>query len=191
MSRVPLTIPNVLGFFRLLASPGLVLVAAAGRDTFFLGLFLLLEATDWLDGKLADRLQQRTAFGARLDTLADLTMYAGLVVGLVLLEGSTFLDEWPWIAPALASYVLSWLLSLRKFRVPPSYHTWSAKISWFLALVAAVALLALDHVWPIRVAAAAVTLANLEASALTLKLDRPRTDVRWVFDAPAPGEETR
>jgi len=187
MDRRWTTIPNLLGILRLLGSPGLILLAVVEASTSFAILFLALEATDWLDGKLAVRLNQRTRFGSRLDTVADMTMYGALLVGLVVLEGPTFVEEWPWIVPAVVGFVLSWSLSFWKFGVLPSYHAWSAKAGWFLALVAAVALLGFDRIWPVRIAAAAVTLANLEAVALTLRLDRPRSDVRSIFTATERG----
>lgn len=183
MSRSVWTAPNILGLVRLLGSPGLVLLALGDASTPFLILFLFLEATDWLDGKLAIRLDQRTTFGSRLDSVADMTMYGALLVGLVILERETFLAEWPWMLPALAGYAVSWGLSFWKFGTLPSYHAWSAKISWLLAVLAALALLMLDRVWPVRVAAVAVTVANLEAVLLTLRLDRPRSDVRSIFGA--------
>ncbi|MDX1566853.1 MAG: CDP-alcohol phosphatidyltransferase family protein [Longimicrobiales bacterium] len=181
MTPSTLTLPNVLGMVRLLLSPGLIVLGALGDGMPFLILFLFLEGTDWLDGKLAIRLNQRTRFGARLDTVADMTMYGALLVGLVLLEGQTFLEEWPWMLPAVVGFAASWSLSFWKFGVLPSYHAWSAKLSWLLAVLAAVALLAFDRIWPVRVAAMAVTLANVEAIALTLRLDRPRSDVRSIF----------
>lgn len=188
MNRAILTLPNMLGVVRLLASPGLVVLAVAGAGTPFLVLFLALEATDWLDGKLAIRLDQRTTFGARLDTVADMTMYVALLVGLVVLEGETFVAEWAWMAPALVGFAVSWGLSFWKFGVLPSYHAWSAKVSWLVAVLAAVALLAFDRVWPVRVAAAVVTLANVEAIVLTMRLDRPRSDVRSIFDTKENGD---
>lgn len=183
------TAPNILGFVRILASPGLVVLSLGEASTAFLGLFLVLEATDWLDGKLAVKLDQRTNFGARLDTVADLTMYGALLVGLVILEGGTFLEEWLWMAPAVAGYAVSWGLSFWKFGTFPSYHAWTAKMSWLLAILAALALLLLDRVWPLRVAAVAVTIANLEAVALTHRLRRPRSDVPSIFSLTR--EETR
>lgn len=185
MSRSVWTAPNILGILRLLGSPGLILLALGDASTGFLFLFLTLEGTDWLDGKLAVRLDQRTTFGSRLDSVADMAMYGALLVGLMILEGGTFLAEWPWMVPAVAGYAVSWGLSFWKFGTLPSYHAWSAKISWLLAVLAAVALLALNRVWPVRVAAAAVAVANLEAILLTLRLDRPRSDVPSIFAAAA------
>jgi CDP-diacylglycerol--glycerol-3-phosphate 3-phosphatidyltransferase len=122
-------------------------------------------------------LDQRSEFGARLDSIADMVMYTLLLGGLVLLEGEVLAREWPWLVPALGGYALSWLLSLVKFGQMPSYHTLTAKASYFLVIGATIGLLAGDLVWPVRVAAAGVTTANLEAVLLTLTLDAPRSDV--------------
>jgi len=176
-----LNVPNAIAALRLFVSPGLVLLGRAGEGGLFLGLFLFMELLDWLDGKIAQRLEQQTTFGARLDTVADLVMYAGLVAGLTHLESAAFLAEWPWLAPAVGGYVASWLLSFWKFGTLPSYHTLSAKASWLAVVVAAVALLLFDEPRPLRVAGAAVTLTNLEAILLTLLLREPRSDVPSVL----------
>lgn len=183
-----LTVPNALGVLRLLASPWLVLLGAAGRETAFLVLFLALTFTDWIDGKLAAWLDQRSKIGPRLDSLADLIMYAALVLGLGWLEGPLVLDEWPWIAAAAGSYIVSAIFAAWKFGRVPSYHTRAAKTSWLLALVAAVVVVVAERVWPLRLAAAAVTLTNLEAILITRRLERPREDVSSVLGL-ASGEE--
>lgn len=181
-----MNVPNALTALRLALSPGLVLLALGGRPTWFLWLFLGLEFTDWLDGKLAVWLDQRSTFGARLDSVADLVMYAVLLLGLLLLEGDVLAREWPWLVPALGGYVVSWVASLLKFRSMPSYHTLTAKGSYFLVIGATVSLLALDLAWPVRVAAAGVAVANLEAVLLTLVLDAPRSDVPSIFTVARP-----
>lgn len=172
-----LTLPNVLAVFRLLASPALVFLGALGLDLELLLLFLVLTASDWLDGKLASWLDQRSELGARLDSVSDVVMYGSLLLGLVLLLGERILAEWPWIAPPCLTYGLSIAASLLKFGRLPSYHTRQAKVSWLLALVASVALLLEGWMWPLRVTAAAVTSTNVEAVLITRLLDRPREDV--------------
>ena len=183
------TVPNVLGAVRLLGSPWLVLLGMADRETAFLVLFLFLTFTDWIDGKLAGWLDQRSRIGPRLDTLADVTMYVALLVGLVVLEGDLILDEWPWIVAGCASYLLSVLVAAWKFGTVPSYHTRAAKVSWLLALVAALVVLLADLAWPLRIAAGVVVLTNLEAVAITARLDRPREDVASILEL--AGKEAR
>lgn len=82
---MPLTIPNLLTFFRILLIP--VFVAAfylPFRDHLLAAavIFALAAITDWFDGYLARRLGQMTAFGAFLDPVADKLM---VVIALVLL----------------------------------------------------------------------------------------------------------
>ncbi len=178
-----LTIPNLLCLVRLLGAPGLIPLALLGHNELFLWAFLLLAATDWLDGKLAVLLNQRSVFGARLDSWADAALYTALVLGVVILYGSVLADEAVWIAPALSTYVASTLAGMIRYRRWPSYHTRAAKTSWLLTAVAVVALFVDWSLWPLRIAALAVTLTNLEALAITAISPTWRSDVISVYHA--------
>tara|TARA_B110000503_G_scaffold4886_1_gene6527 strand:- start:2746 stop:3297 length:552 start_codon:yes stop_codon:yes gene_type:complete len=81
-----LNIPNVLTLFRLVLIPFILLAYYWPSESRFLwaaGLFMLAAATDWLDGFLARRLNQTTAFGAFLDPVADKVTVAVALVVLV------------------------------------------------------------------------------------------------------------
>ena len=184
-----MNLPNALTALRLAVSPALAVLALAGEGRLFLYLFLALEATDLLDGLAARLLDQRTELGARLDSLADMVMYGLLLGGLAVLEWEVLVGEWPWIALVPATYAASWTLSLVRFGQMPSYHTVTARVSYFLVIGATAGLLALDLVWPIRVAAGAVAVTNLEAVTITLVLETPRSDVASVLTVlPGRGE---
>jgi len=79
-------IPNLLTGFRILLIPIFVIVFylpgywSAPAATF---IFWLAGVTDWLDGYLARRLNQQTAFGAFLDPVADKIMVAVALVMIV------------------------------------------------------------------------------------------------------------
>ncbi|MCB1671863.1 MAG: CDP-alcohol phosphatidyltransferase family protein [Gammaproteobacteria bacterium] len=178
-----LTIPNLLCLVRLLGSPGLIPIALQGRNELFLWVFLFLAATDWVDGKLAILLDQRSVFGARLDSWADATLYAALALGVIILYGSTLNAELPWIAMAIASYGVSTLAGFWKYKRWPSYHTRAAKTSWLLTGVAVVALFSDWSILPLRIAATAVILTNLEALLITLISPRWRSDVTSIYHA--------
>ena len=62
-----LTVPNALTAVRIFGSFALVWLAAAEHVESFIGLFVVLVLTDWLDGRLAILLDQRTVLGARLE----------------------------------------------------------------------------------------------------------------------------
>ena len=175
------TIPNIICLLRMLGSIVLIILAVNGREHVFLWLFVGLAMSDWLDGKLAILLNQRSIWGPHLDSWADAALYFALFVGLFLLHGDVLLLELEWILPALASYALSTLAGLWKYRRWPSYHTRAAKTSWFLMLVGAVCLLGGWSVWPLRIALAAVTLTNLEALLITILATGWRSDVESVL----------
>jgi CDP-diacylglycerol--glycerol-3-phosphate 3-phosphatidyltransferase len=177
------TIPNVLSAIRLVGSPFLVGAAWLDQPDWCLGLFILLWLTDWIDGKLAILLKQQTAFGARLDSAADATFYASSLVALGLLRWDVIRAEAAWLGAAVATYAASLLAGWVRFGRLPSYHTRMAKVSWLLAGLAVVAILAGWSPWWLRVAAAAVTVTNLEAVAITFVLREWRVDVRSVFFA--------
>lgn len=71
--------------------------------------------TDWVDGKLAILLKQQTKLGAKLDTLADVSLYLALLFGLLWLKNAELADQWIWMGIAMASYALSVLAAFVKF----------------------------------------------------------------------------
>jgi cardiolipin synthase len=196
MTENPWNIPNALALFRLLGSLALVGVGVSGHRTPFAWLLLALLISDWLDGKLAIWLDQRTIFGARLDSAADAAMYAALLFGLLWLEAEFVWHEWPWIAAALGSFAISAATGWVKYRRFPSYHTRMAKTSWLLVGIAAFTIFAGGPPWPARVAMAVVVAVNLEATAMTFILPRWSANVPSILHAwrrrdaaPAPSDQ--
>jgi CDP-diacylglycerol--glycerol-3-phosphate 3-phosphatidyltransferase len=176
-----LTVPNVICIVRMIGSLALFALAVAGFRYWFVGLFLALSFSDWIDGRLARWLQQRSDFGARLDSAADAILYAALIGGLVWLCWETIEHELIWLTVGLGSYALTSGAGLWKFGRVPSYHTYAAKGTQWLALVAGVSLVLDWAVWPLRLATVAVTLTNLEATAITCVLNKWRADVLTLF----------
>lgn len=87
-------IPNILTTLRIVLIPVLVVVYYLPFSWHFLaasGIFMLAAFTDWLDGYLARRLQQMTAFGRFLDPVADKLVVAVALVMLVESHASTWL----------------------------------------------------------------------------------------------------
>lgn len=176
-------VSNLLSGFRLAGSPWLLLLAWADWRTAFLVWLVVLMLSDWLDGKLAIAWNLRTEWGARLDSLADATMYGALWLGGWILLPDFVARETGWILAALGSFALTVLVGLVRFRRVPSYHTFGAKLSWMLTSVGALIVLFQGPAWPFRVAMAAVTLTNLEATAISLVLPRWQADVRSLYHA--------
>jgi CDP-diacylglycerol--glycerol-3-phosphate 3-phosphatidyltransferase len=94
MSGRLLNLPNILTLARIAAIPLVVvfyaLPVAWGRPVAAL-LFLASSATDWLDGYLARRWDQTSAFGRFLDPVADKLVVAAALVLLVQGHPSTYI----------------------------------------------------------------------------------------------------
>ncbi len=67
-------VPNVLTMLRILLIPVFVVLHAKGMSKWALAVFLLASLTDFLDGYLARKNNQITAFGKLMDPLADKVM---------------------------------------------------------------------------------------------------------------------
>jgi len=88
---MPLNIPNLLTWFRIVMIPVFLALFYVSDDTinahnkhlFSTLIFVFAAVTDWLDGYLARRLNQSSAFGAFLDPVADKLMVAAALVMLV------------------------------------------------------------------------------------------------------------
>jgi cardiolipin synthase len=80
-----LTIPNLLSFARLLGVPVFLwLILGPQADVAAFILLAVAGASDWVDGYLARRLNQRSELGILLDPLADRLYIAATLVGLAL-----------------------------------------------------------------------------------------------------------
>lgn len=175
------TLPNIICAVRLAGAITLIGIALMGYLRWFTGLYIVLSLSDWIDGKLARFLNQRSDFGARFDSLADAILNGALFFGIGWLRWDILRAEAPWWIAALVSYVLTSSVGLWKYGKIPSYHTYGAKASNWLMLVGAICLLLDYSVWPFRIAMLAVTLTNLEGTVITWFLKEWQADVLTVF----------
>src|SRR5881296_2910542 len=88
---MPLNVPNLLTWLRILTIPlviGVFYVPGVWLSSWHQNLiatavFILAAITDWLDGYLARRLNQMSAFGAFLDPVADKLIVVGALIVLL------------------------------------------------------------------------------------------------------------
>ena len=91
---MPLNVPNLLTWLRILTIPLVIGVfyvpgvwlSSWHQNLIATSLFIAAAITDWLDGYLARRLNQMSAFGAFLDPVADKLMIAAALIVLVWLQ---------------------------------------------------------------------------------------------------------
>ena len=90
-----MNVPNTLTLVRIALIPvliGLFYLPYPWAPFATCGVFVVAALTDWLDGWLARRLDQTSAFGAFLDPVADKLMVAIVLVMLVQAQSSWFED---------------------------------------------------------------------------------------------------
>src|SRR6266436_5111782 len=96
---MPLNVPILLTWLRILTIPLVIGVfyvpevwlSSGKQNLIATSLFIAAATTDWLDGYLARRLGQTSAFGAFLDPVADKLMIAAALIVLVMLDRA---DAW-------------------------------------------------------------------------------------------------
>ena len=172
-----ITVPNIICAFRLAGAVALFPIAIHNRPGLFATMFTVLSLSDWIDGKLARWLHQRSDFGARLDSFADSVLYGALFFGLVKMKWDVLQPETAWWLTAFLSYVLTTAAGLIKYGRIPSYHTYGAKTTQWIILAGGVCLLLDYTIWPFRLAMLGTILTNLEATAITYCLKEWRADV--------------
>jgi cardiolipin synthase len=91
---MPRNLPNLVTLLRILLIPLIVGVfylpdawlSFEGKNIAATGIFIFAAITDWLDGYLARKLNQMSAFGAFLDPVADKLVVVGALVVLLYLN---------------------------------------------------------------------------------------------------------
>lgn len=134
------SIPLALTIFRICSAPVLMILAALGRERFFLWLAIAALLSDVLDGALARRLGASSETGRLLDSWADLLIALVSFAGATLLWPDTMRQEAGYFALILAALVIPNAWGLLRFRRLLGYHTLSAKTSGVLLAIGAVSL---------------------------------------------------
>lgn len=182
--RAQLTLfANQLTALRLLSVIPLWLLALRDQPR-LVGVGLLLALlTDVLDGWLARRLRQTSAFGAAFDSFADKVLTFSVVGWLALLRPELFRDHALWITLTALSFAVSLLTGWLKWGKPAALHLYSARLGGFVqALFVLHALLAERYSTPLLLAALGLgTLAALEEIAVQLTHAQPDPTTRSIL----------
>lgn len=127
-----ITLPNILSFYRLLAFPVIFFMALTGREHIFAILIIINLITDILDGLFARILNQRTKFGARLDSIADISTYLLVFIGIWVFKRADFAPHVFSFSLFIGLLAIALVLSLIKFGRFPSLHLYSWKIGGYI-----------------------------------------------------------
>jgi CDP-diacylglycerol--glycerol-3-phosphate 3-phosphatidyltransferase len=168
-----------LTWLRLALAPVLPLLAATRAPGWLLAALLAAGfVSDVFDGVIARRFGVADAGLRSFDSMADNAFYAGAAL-VAWLRHADALAACSWgIIALLSTMLLDHLAELYRFGRFASYHMYSARVWGLLLFVALFTLFAGGPWWPLALALAAGTVANLESLAATVVL---RT---WQHDVP-------
>lgn len=178
-------VPNALSLHRLLMVPVIAAVALSGAETAFIILIAISLATDGLDGFVARTFKLQTAFGARLDSVADDANYVAVFVGVFAFKQDEIGAHMPFLYLFLAVLVSTNLVHLWRFGRAPSFHLYSFRLSGVLQIVFLLTLFTVGFdPWLYYAILGFAMLACAEIIAVTLVADRPLSNARglwWVL----------
>ena len=170
--------PNLLSALRLAMVPSLATLAWFGEARLFLTGLVVALLTDGADGFLARRGNRTSVLGAKLDSWADLALFASVPISAWWLWPDVIRAEARFILAAVAAYTVPIGVGLLKFRRLTSYHTWGAKLSAVLMGGSALLLFTDGPTWPFHLATLVLVLEAVEEIAITTVLPRWTSDVR-------------
>lgn len=175
------TLPNLLTGFRFIAAPMLLWLAWSGYGWWFMGLLAVSFLTDLLDGYVARLTGQMSAFGAILDSWADVVIYLTIALGCYWLWPDIVVRERLYVGFFVGCCLLPALVGFCKFGRFTSYHTWGVKFAAAAMGLSLYLLFLGDIAWPFRVASVIGILAALEEIGITLILSEPESNVRSIW----------
>ncbi len=176
-----LTLPNLLSGFRFITAPIMLWLAWHGYGLSFMIVLALAFLSDILDGFTARLTNQITKFGTMLDTWADLLTYLTIGFGSWWLWPDIVHREDSYLYTILACFLIPALLGTLKFDSYPSYHTWGIKLAAATIGLSLYPLFLGGPAWPFRIAVFIYVLAALEEIAITLVLDKLKSNVRTLW----------
>ncbi len=77
-------IPNILTLLRIVLSPVFMVLLLQEKTAWGLAIFIVVAATDLIDGAIARKTNQKTSFGEFLDPMADKVMVVSAIIALMI-----------------------------------------------------------------------------------------------------------
>ena len=183
------TIPNMLSISRLILIPAMLIPAYFIEDEpqarfVFLIMFIIIGVTDKLDGTLARYLNQTSALGAKLDTIADMVFYPLIALWLYRFESGVVGEWWNLVYFLLALYFFKMVTGKIKFGYVPAFHTIGAKTFsaslYFFMIAAILDPVLAKSIFPVLCVIGYIN--QLEETYILLTRDSVDENIRSVFD---------
>ncbi len=176
-----LTIPNALSLGRFFGVPLLFLLVHLDQKAWFVGWYLLLGFTDFLDGKLARLWNQTSRLGSYLDSLGDVAYYLATAWFFLRLFPGYLQPNTIWIALLLATagaaIIASWYHCGRVTFV----HTWLNQANGAIVVATFVLSFFMDTTYLIRIALLLLIAGFIEIFLMFYWYGRVHPDTRTIL----------
>jgi cardiolipin synthase (CMP-forming) len=177
-----LTIPNLLGFYRILMFPVILTFIITRHENLFAIFVTINLLTDILDGFIARRFNMQSEFGARLDSFADDLTYLLAFTGIILFKHDEFMHHLVWFIVFFAFLALPILIALARYGRTPSFHLYSTKIGGYIQGTFFITLFTFGFIIPLFYFMVAWgILSAVEHIAIQLTLPEPRSNVKGLY----------
>lgn len=178
-------IPNALVILRMLIVPFLIYDTLDGViSSWFVIAFIAAFVSDMIDGPIARRFNAVSDFGSKLDSYADVLLFAAIIFCVWRVHRPIVEAFWIPISTVMTTQVISWIYSLVKFGKLTHYHSYVAKFWAFMIAVACVSIFGFGYAGILFWLAIVVgIISNFEDMAMTFILPHWACDVLTIDHA--------
>jgi phosphatidylglycerophosphate synthase len=134
-----LTVPNGLSISRIVFLPLLYFFALKGMELQFMIAYAIVGSTDFFDGLVARRFNQKTTIGKALDSIADLPFYVSSAYFLYKLYPQFIKPNSTLLIIFFSLLGLSFVVSAIKCKKPIMMHTFLLKLNGVLVYFCVIA----------------------------------------------------
>ncbi|MCK5128311.1 MAG: CDP-alcohol phosphatidyltransferase family protein, partial [Clostridiales bacterium] len=123
-----LTVPNFLSLSRVIFIPLLLYFVHNEMRLAFMIAYLVIASTDFFDGQIARRFNQKSEIGKEMDSYCDLIFYLSTAYYIYKLYPQQIIPNLPLLYVLIGVIVLSLIISFIKIKKPVMMHTWMLKL---------------------------------------------------------------
>ncbi|MEX1377779.1 MAG: CDP-alcohol phosphatidyltransferase family protein [Eubacteriales bacterium] len=181
-----LTVPNFLTICRVIFIPLLLFQVHNNMRLGFLITYLLVASTDFFDGQIARRFNQKTELGKILDSYCDLILYLTTAYFIYVLYPEQITPVLPMLYVLIAIIVLSIIVSIVKAGKPIMMHTWLLKAPAGLLFIYVIFSYFISSPWALGVVIAVYMLGFIESIIIFIKHGDVNPDSKSMFHVEPP-----
>ena len=130
-----LTIPNFLSISRIIFRPLLYYFVFKDMRLAFFIAFIIIASTDWFDGQIARRFNQKSPWGTELDSIADIFFIISTAYFIYRLSPEYLAPNMPLLIIGLSIVALSFIISTILFKKPVMMHTTVMRLPTVLVFI--------------------------------------------------------